>query len=285
MAWNASLQLDYSLAAYALAQSNGEDKTIARFNHTGPLRILQSLYPEGDAICHNVIVHPPGGLVGGDTLAVNITLASGAHALVTTPGATRFYRSDGDAAVQKTTITVAENARMEWLPLESIAYSGCLAENRLRLELAPGGELVGWDVTALGLPAANQPFVAGSFSQHIELPGVWLERARIRASDDLLLNSQLGLAGQRCVGTLFFVTGQELERNRRQDALDAARAVIAEHPMANNAGATSPDRRVVVVRVVAPVVEPVLNLLKQVRRAWRQQLWGMQSEAPRVWAT
>ena len=280
MVWNASLQLDYSLAP-----SNGQDKTVAHFSHNGPLRILQSLYPEGDAICHNVIVHPPGGLVGGDTLAVNITLASGAHALVTTPGATRFYRSDGDAAVQKTTITVAENARMEWLPLESIAYSGCLAENRLRLELAPGGELLGWDVTALGLPAANQPFVAGSFSQHIELPGVWLERARIRASDDLLLNSPLGLAGQRCVGTLFFVTGQELERNRRQDALDAARAVIAEHPMANNAGATSPDRRVVVVRVVAPVVEPVLNLLKQVRTAWRQQLWAMCGDAPRVWST
>ena len=280
MVWNASLQLDYSLAA-----SNGQNKTVAHFSHSGPLRILQSLYPEGDAICHNVIVHPPGGLVGGDTLAVNITLASGAHALVTTPGATRFYRSDGDAAVQKTTITVAENARMEWLPLESIAYSGCLAENRLRLELAPGGELVGWDVTALGLPAANQPFVAGSFSQHIELPGVWLERACIRSSDDLLLNSPLGLAGQRCMGMLFFAAGQELERNRRQHALDAARAVIAEHPLTNNAGATSPDRRVVVVRVVAPVVEPVLHLLKQVRAAWRQQLWAMQGEAPRVWAT
>lgn len=280
MAWHASLQLNYS----ARPSPRGS-KTVAHFHHSGPLRILQSLYPEGEQICHNVLVHPPGGLVGGDTLDLTISVASGAHGLLTTPGATRFYRSDGELATQRTAITVANNARMEWLPLESIAYSGCLAENRVTMALAPGAELLGWDVTALGLPAAKQPFAAGSFSQHLELPGVWLERARIKAADDLLLNSPLGLAGQRCMGTLFFATGTELERARRQRALDAARAVMAEHALCQSAGATSPDRRVVMVRVLAPVVEPVMHLLKQVRAAWRAQLWDLTGDAPRVWTT
>ena len=280
MTWNASLQLNYSLR-----ESSGSSKTVAHFNHTGPLRILQSLYPEGSSICHNVLVHPPGGLVGGDMLDININVEPGAHALVTTPGATRFYRSDGEHALQHSCITLEPNARMEWLPLEAICYSGCLAENRLTLQLAPGAELLGWDVTAFGLPAAGKPFDAGYFCQHIEVPGVWLERAQIKALDTLLMNSPLGLAGHRCMGTLFFVAGSKLARNRRQEALDKARDVMADHPLCATAGATSPDGQVVVVRVLAPVVEPAMALLKQVWLTWRGHFWQQTACSPRIWFT
>ena len=111
MSWHAQLQLDYT---------HESARTVARFRHDGPLRILQSLYPEGDAVCHNVLVHPPGGLVGGDTLNINVTAAAGSHGLITTPGATRFYRSEGESAIQRTNITLAAGARLEWLPLETI---------------------------------------------------------------------------------------------------------------------------------------------------------------------
>lgn len=280
MAWNASLNLNYSLR-----EASSGLKTVAHFSHTGPLRILQSLYPEGDAICHNVLVHPPGGLVGGDTLDLTIDVAPGAHGLLTTPGATRFYRSEGAPALQRTTISVASDARMEWLPLEAIAYNGCLAENRLTLNLAPGAELLGWDVTALGLPLAARPFESGHFCQHLEMPGVWLERANIKALDDLLLNSPLGLAGHRCFATLFFMSGSKLTRQRRQDALDAARQVIEAHPLCATAGATSPDGQVVLVRVLAPVVEPAMQLLRSVWLAWRSQLWQLNAACPRIWST
>ena len=275
MTWNASLALDYTHQA---------GKTLAHFRHSGPLRILQSLYPEGDAICHNVIVHPPGGLVGGDTLDLAFTAAPGAHGLITTPGATRFYRSAGEPALQRTHLDLQAGARMEWLPLEAICYSGCLAENRLTMTLAPGAELIGWDVTALGLPAASLPFESGSFRQHIEVPGVWLERARMDASDTLLMNSPLGMAGHRCIASLFFVTGSKLERNRRQHALDCAREVMQAHSLSATAGATSPDGQVVVVRVLSPVVEPAMALLKQVWQAWRTQLWQLAPSTPRIWS-
>jgi urease accessory protein len=280
MAWNASLQLNYSPR-----ESTDGRKTVAHFNHTGPLRILQSLYPEGDAICHNVLVHPPGGLVGGDTLDVTIDVAPGAHGLLTTPGATRFYRSDGEPALQRSTIAVATDARMEWLPMEAICYSGCLAENHLTIKLAPGAEMIGWDVTALGLPAANKPFESGHFCQHLEVPGVWLERANIKALDSLLLNSPLGLAGHRCFATMYFVAGSKLERQRRQSALDAARSVIEANRLCATAGATSPDGQVVLVRVLAPVVEPAMALLRSVWLAWRSQLWALETSSPRIWST
>ncbi|HEY3046228.1 MAG TPA: urease accessory protein UreD [Polaromonas sp.] len=275
MTWHATLALDYTLQA---------GKTVAHFRHDGPLRILQSLYPEGDAVCHNVIVHPPGGLVGGDTLDLKFTVGAGAHGLVTTPGATRFYRSTGEPALQRTHLALEAGGRMEWLPLEAICYSGCLAENRLSMTLAPGAELIGWDVTALGLPAASLPFEQGSFCQHIEVPGVWLERARLQASDTLLMNSPLGLAGQRCMATLFFVAGSKLERNRRQEALDCARQVIEAHPLCAMAGATSPDGQIVVVRVLAPVVEPAMALLRQVWQAWRAHFWQQAASSPRIWS-
>lgn len=276
MTWHASLTLDY-------LREGG--RSVAHYRHDGPLRILQSLYPEGDAICHNVLVHPPGGLVGGDTLDIRLTVGPGAHGLVTTPGATRFYRSTGEPAVQQVHAQLQADARLEWLPLEALAYNQCRARNKAVFELAPGAELMGWDVTALGLPVAEQPFVEGTFHQHLEVPGVWLEQGCIDAQDVRLMDGPLGLAGQRCMATLLFVAGAPIERARREAALEAVRALIEAHALRTTAGATSPHPQVLVVRVLAPLVEPALDLLKSLRAAWRRELWQLDAAPPRVWTT
>lgn len=275
MTWHARLELDYALR---------DARCVAMFRHEGPLRILKSLYPEGDAVCHNVLVHPPSGLVGGDTLEINVTVAAGAHGLITTPGASRFYRSERDVAAQRLRVRLEEGARLEWLPMEALCYSGCDAENRLALDLAPGAECMAWDITALGLPASGQPFVQGRLRQHLEMAGGWLERGVIDAADTRLMNGPLGLAGQRCIATLFLATGSDLPRARREHALAVAREVIEAHPLRAFAGVTAPDARVVVVRVLAPVVEPAMQLLKAVRNAWRPALWGLAPHPPRTWA-
>ncbi|MEY3216678.1 MAG: Urease accessory protein UreD, partial [Pseudomonadota bacterium] len=217
MSWHASLQLDYTLES---------ERSVARYLHQGPLRILQSLYPEGDAVCHNVLVHPPSGLVGGDTLDMQVTVAPGAHGLVTTPGATRFYRSEAGLATQQLHARVETGARLEWLPLEAIAYNQCDALNRAVFELAPGAEMMAWDVTAFGLPASDLPYVQGTFRQHLEIPGVWLERGNLSADDTRLMDSPLGLAGQRCMATLVFATGSAMADERIERALACARELL-----------------------------------------------------------
>ena len=277
MSWHASLALDYRLES---------GRSVARFEHNGPLRILQSLYPEGDAVCHNVLVHPPGGLVGGDTLDMQVQVGAGAHGLVTTPGATRFYRSEAGLATQQVHAHVQDAARLEWLPLEALAYSGCDALNLARFTLAPTAELMTWDITALGLPLANQPFEQdprSTFRQHLEIPDVWLERGTIAAQDQRLLNSPLGLAGQRCMATLVFARGQAIAPARVEAALDAARAAIEASPLRLQAGATQPHPQVIALRVLAPVVEPAMQLLRPVWAAWRQALWGLPGNVPRLW--
>jgi urease accessory protein len=276
MAWHARLSLDYRME---------DARCVARFEHDGPLRILQTLHPEGPAIAHNVVVHPPSGLVGGDILDIALRLGPGAHGLVTTPGAARFYRSTGEPAIQRASVAVADGARLEWLPLEAICYSGCIAQNHLRLELAPGAEAIGWDVTALGLPASGQPFERGSLLQHLEVQGAWLERGRIVADDRRLLDGPLGLAGRRCLATLFFASGSALTRARREQALELASAAIAAHEGGELlAGATAPGPQVIAVRVLSPLVEPALALLKAIRAAWRPALWELPATLPRTWA-
>ena len=276
MAWRGQLTLDY--------RREGE-RCIVHDRHDGPLRVLASLYPESPAICHNVLVHPPGGIVGGDELHITATLGDGTHALITTPGATRFYRSAGEAATQTLSADVAAGARLEWLPLESIVHSGCLAENRMRFVLAAGAEMIGWDVLALGLPASNQPFERGRFTQCIELPGRWLERGTVDASDRRLLDSPLGWAGHRVMGTMWFACGKALHSDRRGALLDAARAVADGHALKATTGSTSPHDGVVVLRVLSPNVEPAMNLLGAVWTHWRHMAWGLGPGVPRVWRT
>ena len=274
MTWLARLDLDYTLEA---------ERSVARYLHQGPLRILQSLYPEGDGVCHNVLVHPPSGLVGGDTLDMQVTVGAGAHGLVTTPGATRFYRSEAGLATQQVHARVESGARLEWLPLEAIAYNGCDGLNRAVFELAPGAEMMTWDITALGLPAADMPFVQGTFRQHLEIPGVWLERGTINATDTRLMNSPLGLAVQRCMATLVFAAGSTMADERIERALACARELLEASELRLTAGATSPHQKVIVLRVLSPVTEPAMQLLRQVWATWRYEMWGLPGAVPRLW--
>ena len=274
MTWHAELSLDYL---------NENHRSVARYAHKGPLRILKSLYPEGDAVCHNVLVHPPGGLVGGDTLDMTVTVGSGAHGLVTTPGATRFYKSEAGLATQQLKARLEEGARLEWLPLEAIAYNQCDALNRAVFDLSPSAEMMAWDITALGLPAAGMPFDQGTFRQHLEIKGAWLERATLSASDTRLINSPLGLAGHKCMATLVFASGSAMASARLERGLASARERVEAHGLRLQAGVTSPHPQIMVARVLAPVTEHAVQLLKQIWAVWRHDMWQLGSTPPRLW--
>ena len=275
MGWQAKLRLDYSVEA---------QRCVARHVHEGPLRVLKALYPEGDRVCHHVLVHPPSGLVGGDELQINLHLQAGAHALITTPGATRFYGSDGLTAQQHVQAHVAEDASLEWLPLEALAYNRCQAHNQAVFHLAHGSRLIAWDVTALGLPHANQPFVQGQFQQHLEIAGTWLERGLIDAKDQRLLHSPLGLNGHTCVSTLVFAQGHAMADTLREQVVAMARELCESHPLRWQSGVSSPDERVVVVRVLSAQVENAMALLRSIWLQWRQQCWHLPAVMPRIWA-
>ena len=273
--WNASLKLDFI---------NKNQKTVCDFLHLGPLRVLKSLYPEGDKICHTVLIHVPGGLVGGDLIQIELNMQDQTHALITNPGATRFYKTNGQLAQQNIQIKLGKQAFLEWMPLENIAYNNCLASNKIQLELAEGAQALVWDVTALGLKQSNLPFVEGQFEQEINLNNKWLEKAIINGLDQRLMQSEVGLNGFTTISSLYFFSGSDFSTEQRQAILDQAYELIQASGLSASAGVTSPHSQVVVVRVLSPTTETSMNLLKLIWASWRKKEWGLSAQNPRLWS-
>lgn len=297
MAWQGTLRIQY--------QRRG-DHTIAHDLHDGPLRVLRALYPEGPGVCHHVLVHPPGGLVGGDDLTIQLDLAAGAHALITTPGATRFYRSAGDIARQRTLATLGAGARLEWLPLETILHDHARGHNQVRFNLDATAQMMGWDMLALGLPASNEVFEHGRFEQQIKWPDVWLERGvldhddpRHRSATQRLLHSPLGWHGRSVLATMWLASGSPWATDELNQLIDATRATClsAEQQFAVNSnpgghpssaalcGVSSPNSQLIVLRLLAHRTEMAWPILRAVRSAWRQIAWHLDSNPPRIWST
>lgn len=268
-------------------------RTLTHDRHDGPLRVLAPLYPEGPAICHHTLVHPPSGIVGGDDLTLNLTVEAAAHAFITTPGATRFYETRGETASQHCHLSVSDGARLEWLPLEAIAYPGCQAQNKVSLSLAPSAQMIGWDLLALGLPASAGPFDRGCFEQSIEWNDppnnnamasrrVWLERGVLDTRDPAFARwrtSPLGLNRCDALGVMWFASGSLLSTDLRDGLVDAARAAVPP----DVAAVTCPNPQLVTVRALAPSVEPALEAFKSVWAAWRPLAWALPAAAPRIW--
>lgn len=224
--------------------------------------------------------------MGGDRLDISVRLEEHAHALISTPGAARFYGSDALAAHQSVQLKLAPGARLEWCPLETIAYPGCMAENRWQAELAPGAELIAWDLVALGLPAAQQAFTHGMYAQQWRIDGIWLEQARIHASDQRLMQGALGLAGHRALATMVFASAEALTATRQNQLLEAARetlAATAAHHQHVPLAVTCPNRHLLVMRGLAAQIEPLMHACQAVWATWRAEGWGMRQHAPRIW--
>ncbi len=270
-------------ARLALRASREGGATRVHARHDGPLRLLKTLHPEGGGVAHAVLVHPPGGLVGGDRLDIQLDVQAGAHLLVTTPAATRFYRSNAGEAAQRVQATVAEGARLEWLPQETLAYPGCIARNEVRLSLVPGASLFATEVLGLGLPAAGQAFDTGRLLQHLEVCGQWLDRGWLDAADAALLDGPCGLAGHRVLGTLAYA--QAMALGDAEALLTDSRALLGEVPLSGATHLAGPRGAVLLVRVVGDEVEAVTLALRRVRALWRERLWALPGRDPRIWAT
>ncbi|RTL40097.1 MAG: urease accessory protein UreD [Burkholderiales bacterium] len=270
-------------ARLTLSATRDGDATRVHARHDGPLRLLKTLYPDGPGIAQAVLVHPPGGLVGGDRLDIDIDVQAGAHLLVTTPAATRFYRSVAGEAAQVVHARVGEGARLEWLPQETLAYPSCEARNEVRLSLASGASLFATEVLGLGLPAAGEPFDRGRMLQHLEITGQWLDRGRLDAADAALLRGPCGLDGHAVLGTLAYA--QTTPVDGAAALLDDARALLHEVPRAGVTLLQGPRGAVLLARVIGDEVEAVTQALRRVRALWRQRLWALPTSDPRIWAT
>src|SRR6185369_16769344 len=182
------------------------ERTVLRENrHRGPLRVQKALYPEGEAVCQAILLHPPSGIAGGDQLRIAAEIGAGAQAQLTTPGAGKWYRSGGAQATQRIDLTVAAGATLEWLPQETIVFDGAEARMATRVQLAADARYLGWDILCLGRAAAGERFENGrldlSYRIERDQKPLWIERGSL-AGNDPMLSSPAGWAGATVCGTL-----------------------------------------------------------------------------------
>ncbi len=150
-------------------ERRGARTIVARRAHVGPLVVQRPFHPEVDGACHVYVLHPPGGVVGGDELSLSIDVAPDAAALVTTPAATKLYRSSGATAVVENRLSVGAGGALEWLPQETIAFGGAMARVVTEVALEPGAVFLGWEITCLGRPASRDDFASGRLDQRFTL--------------------------------------------------------------------------------------------------------------------
>ena len=196
------------LAELELRFEHAQQRSFLAFKrHCGPLRVQRPFYPEGaDKACHVYLLHPPGGVVGGDELHININAEKNAHAVVTTPAAGKFYRSAGPFSFQTQELVLDEKAIVEWLPQENIVFSGARANMCTRVQLASQSRFIGWEITCLGSAPTNELFTTGNFNTRFEVwrgkHPIFIECSAIEGGGDIL-TSRWGMAGFTVMGSLF----------------------------------------------------------------------------------
>ncbi|MEO9334648.1 urease accessory protein UreD [Ectopseudomonas guguanensis] len=267
--WPAELELAYA--------RHGERTTPVRRRHLGPLRVQKHLHAEGPGVCQHIIVHPPGGIAGGDRLDISAHAGERTWVQLTSPGAAKWYRAAG-VARQDLRLRVEAGATLEWLPQETIVYAGAQAELHTQIELHGDARLLYWDIVALGRPAADERFASGHFQAALDVRRdgklLWHERQRVSGGDGLL-DSPIGLDGQPVFATLL-VSGEvdsELLERCRELKIEGVRGDLSQL-----AG-------LLVARCLASEALKARAWLIELWRLLRPALLGREAVPPRIWNT
>lgn len=276
--WQGTLDLRFDTA-------NGKTLPTKSYS-TSPLRIQRPFYPAAaPENCQSVIVHTAGGMVGGDRLQMAIAAEPDTQVLVTTAAAHKVYRSQGDWAEQTIQMTVAPGAYVEWLPQELILFDGGRFQQSVRVDLAPGGVWLGWDITRFGRSARGETLRAGQWRSQTEIwqqgTPLWIDRQQLTGGSEVL-NSHNGLAGYPVVGT-FLLLGQSVSAEH----LSQLRSQLQHpcQPASSNTGdiGITQLEQGLVVRYRGPSSQRARQYFVNIWHYLRTEILGQTAYFPRVW--
>ncbi|HXC39885.1 MAG TPA: urease accessory protein UreD [Burkholderiales bacterium] len=277
--WRAQLDLSYE---------KREGRSVLALNkHAGPLRVQRSLYPEGTLTCHNIIVHPPGGIAAGDTLDVRVSLGDQSSALLTTPGAGKWYRnfdvSDGmDIPQGRQTLQyrLGAGAQLEWLPQETILFDGACADMATLVQLGVDACYLGWEILCFGRTASGERFNSGLLRSRTEIladqGALWREQGRLQAGE-ALFQSRAGLAGKTVSATLLAAG-----RDAPDEALAECRAIS---PGEDALAGVTRMPKLLIARWLGDSSEQARWYFQKLWKTLRPALTGREATTPRIWAT
>jgi urease accessory protein len=267
--WRATLSLGF-------ADDRGTTRLIER-SHYGPLRVQKPLYPEHPSVCHAIVVHPPGGVVGGDQLAIVTNVGENAHAFITTPGAAKWYRANGHVSRQDLTLQIGAGAALEWLPQETIFFNGAdvRLDNEVRMEA--DASFITADILCFGRTASGERFDHGRVAQRMQVRRggklVWYEQGALRGGD-AGFDGPLGLNGHTVCATLLAVGRQA-----------SAACVQALREEASPQFGVTQMKSVLVARYIGDSSQEARRLMHRAWQLLRPAMLDRDAVTPRIWNT
>lgn len=269
-AWKAQLKLGF--------EKRVDKSVLANRTQYGPLTVQRPFYPEGD-VCHLYLLHPPGGVVGGDELYINVTVAEQASVLITTPGATKFYKNTGKLAKQIQTLSILDKGSLEWFPQENIFFDETHSQLITQIELEKKAHFMGWEINCYGRPASKDFFKKGDVDTQLKITrdGKPLLLDRLKIDSMEALQSPVSLDGYPCFGTFIAtqVTPELLEKSR-----DAIAHINGDQLF----GLTMIDD-VLVARCLGQYAEQISTVFKLIWSILRPEVSGRDACHPRIWST
>ena len=259
---------------------------LAHRKHHGPVRVQKMLWPEKTGVCHALIVHPPAGIAGGDHLSFEVHVDQAAHALVTTPGAGKWYRSNQKPAYQHIDLTVQEQGILEWLPQETMLFNGAIAHSETKVVLAESASFIGWDMLVLGRQARQEQFSEGGYHNQFQL----IQNNQLLVADclaftgqDRFLTSCLGMNGHAVMGSFWAVAPQsKREINLLELQIDYLRDLVMRMDLPVTL--TLLDY-VITARYLGDDVRQCHDAFAGIRARLRRDWFGLDEEFPRIWRT
>jgi urease accessory protein len=271
--WEGNLELNYSNYLGATQLIRGLVKA--------PLKVQRPFYPEGQEICHTVILHTAGGIVGGDRLLQKIHLQENTRALITTAAATKIYRSNGRRSQQEVVIKIDAAAHLEWLPHETIVFDGAIYQQQMRIELAPGATCLLWEINRFGRTARGEKFVSGEWRSRLEIwqegKPLWIDRQWLPGNEEIF-NAPNGLAGKAIAGSLIWL-GKPIS----EEIISRARDLWQERAGKGQIGVTSTQGNGLLCRYRGNSTSEVKNWFVDIWQLLRLSYFELNTNKSRVW--
>ena len=277
----------YWFAKLELGFTKDSNRTIlAHRKHFGPVRVQKMLWPEKTGVCHAIIVHPPAGIAGGDHLTFEMKIDQDSHALVTTPGAGKWYKTNLKQAFQHIHIHVQDEAIFEWLPQETMLFNGANANSETIVHLEAAASFIGWDMLVIGRQARHETFSQGAYQNKFQL----YQNQKILVADclnfkgnDRWLKSCLGMNGHAVMASFWAVPPEQYRSNFYLDQhIDQIRELI----MRMNINVTlTLLGYVVTARYLGDDVRECHDAFAAIRAKLRRLWFDLEEEFPRIWRT
>ncbi len=277
----ASFRNDQARLSLAFTDDAGTTRMTER-SHFGPLRVQKPLYPEHPAVCHAIIVHPPGGIVGGDQLTITARVGDRAHALLTTPGAGKWYRANGQLSQQQVSLEVGADAALEWLPQETIFFNEADVRLEHNVTLAADARYIGGEILCFGRTASGETFDSGRVAQRTSIRRggklLWFEQGALQARSTSM-HSPLSLAGYTVCATLIAV-GKTMNGAFLNELREESSALA----QGGRSGATQ-MKQVLVARYLGHSSETARLWMTRAWQRIRPELMQRDAVIPRIWNT